>query len=104
MGEPKDRFAEAISAAEHSDVVILCMGLDASIEGEKGDASNEYASGDNNHLNLSGLQQELMETLHITGKPIILVLLSGSALAVNWADQNIPAIIQCWYQFPSRSQ
>ena len=43
------------------------------------------------------MQQELLETVFKTGKPIILVLLSGSALAVNWADENIPAIIQAWY-------
>lgn len=97
LGEVKDRFAEAIAAAERSDAVILCLGLDASIEGEEGDASNEYASGDKKHLNLPGLQQALVETLHKTGKPIVLVLLSGSAMAVTWADQNIPAIIQGWY-------
>jgi beta-glucosidase len=97
LGEPKDRFAEAISAAEMADVVVMCLGLDANIEGEEGDASNEYASGDKKHLNLPGLQQELLETIHKVGKPIILVLLSGSALAVTWADQNIPAIIQGWY-------
>lgn len=97
LGEVKDRFAEAVAAAERSDAVILCLGLDASIEGEEGDASNEYASGDKNHLNLPGLQQALMETLYKTGKPIVLILLSGSALAVAWADQNIPAIVQGWY-------
>ncbi|HHY83436.1 MAG TPA: glycoside hydrolase family 3 protein [Clostridiales bacterium] len=97
LGEHKDQFAEAVSVAERADVVILCLGLDSTIEGEEGDASNEYASGDKNHLNLPGLQQELMETVYKTGKPIILVLLSGSALAVTWADQNIPAIIQGWY-------
>lgn len=97
LGEPRDRFAEAISAAERSDVVIMCLGLDASIEGEEGDTSNEYSSGDKKSLNLPGLQQELLEAVHKTGKPIILVLLSGSALAVTWADENIPAIIQAWY-------
>lgn len=97
LGEPKDRFAEAVAAAERSDVVVMCLGLDASIEGEEGDASNEYAGGDKPHLNLPGNQQELLEAVHMTGKPVILVLLSGSALAVNWADQNIPAIIQAWY-------
>ena len=75
----------------------MCLGLDATIEGEEGDVSNEYAGGDKNHLNLPGLQQELLEAIHKTGKPIILVLLSGSALAVTWADENIPAIIQAWY-------
>lgn len=97
LGERKDRFAEAISAAERADVVVMCLGLDASIEGEEGDVSNEYASGDKLHLNLPGLQQELLETIHKTGKPVILVLLAGSALAVSWADEHVPAIVQAWY-------
>lgn len=97
LGEPKDRFAEAVAVARKSDAVVMCLGLDATIEGEQGDTSNEYASGDKNHLNLPGLQQELLETVFKVGKPIILVLLSGSALAVTWADTHIPAIIQAWY-------
>ncbi|HHW47923.1 MAG TPA: glycoside hydrolase family 3 protein [Clostridiaceae bacterium] len=97
LAEPKDRFAEAISAAERADVVIMCLGLDPGIEGEEGDASNEYSNGDKKDLNLPGLQQELLEAVHAVGKPVILVLLSGSALAVSWADENIPAIIQAWY-------
>jgi beta-glucosidase len=97
LAEPKDRFAEAVSAAKMSDAVIICLGLDESIEGEEGDVSNEYASGDKKHLNLPGMQQGLLEAVYKAGKPVILVLLSGSALAVNWADQHIPAIIQAWY-------
>ncbi len=97
LGEKYDRFAEALAVAERSDVVVMCLGLDANIEGEEGDASNEYASGDKPHLNLPGLQQELLEAIYKTGKPIVLVLLSGSALAVTWADEHIPAIIQGWY-------
>ena len=75
----------------------MCLGLDATIEGEQGDTSNEYASGDKPHLNLPGLQEKLLETVYKVGKPVILVLLSGSALAVTWADEHIPAIIQAWY-------
>jgi beta-glucosidase len=97
LAMPNDRISEAVSAAEKSDVVILCLGLDASIEGEEGDAGNEYASGDKFDLNLPGLQQQLLEAVHQTGKPIILMLLSGSALAVTWAADNIPAIVQAWY-------
>ena len=97
LGEPRDRFAEAISAAERADVVIMCLGLDATIEGEEGDTSNEYASGDKLHLNLPGLQQELLEKVCATGKPVVLVLMSGSALAVTWADKHVPAIVQTWY-------
>lgn len=97
LPEIKSGFAEALSAAERSDVVVMCMGLDASIEGEQGDVSNDYASGDKLHLNLPGLQQALLEEVQKVGKPIILVLLAGSALAVTWADEHIPAIIQGWY-------
>jgi beta-glucosidase len=92
-----DRIAEAVSAAERADAVVLCLGLDATLEGEEGDAGNSYASGDKPDLNLPGEQQKLMEAVYAAGKPVILVLLSGSALAVNWADKHIPAIVQAWY-------
>lgn len=94
---PKDRFAEAISAAERADIVVMCLGLDYTIEGEEGDTGNEYASGDKNHLDLPGLQQELLERIYDIGKPVVLVLLTGSALALNWADEHIPAIVNAWY-------
>lgn len=92
-----DRMAEAKAVADMSDVVVVCLGLDATIEGEEGDAGNEFGSGDKKGLNLPGLQEELLETVAASGKPVILVLLAGSALAVTWADQNVPAIIQGWY-------
>ena len=81
----------------NSDVIIACMGLDSGLEGEEGDQGNEFASGDKPNLNLPGLQQHVLETICSFGKPVVLVLLSGSALAVNWADENVPAIIQGWY-------
>jgi len=97
LADAKDRLAEAIAAAERADVVVLCLGLDATIEGEEGDAGNEFGSGDKKDLNLPGIQQELLEKVHATGKPVVLVLLAGSALAVTWADEHVPAIIQAWY-------
>ena len=97
LGLPKDRFAEAIAIAEKSQVVIMCLGLDASLEGEEGDVSNAYTSGDKNSLQLPLIQQELLEAVYKTGKPIILLLLSGSALAVTWAQEHVPAILQAWY-------
>lgn len=97
LADPKDRLSEAISAAERADVVVLCLGLDSTIEGEEGDAGNEFGSGDKKDLNLPGIQQELLERVHAVGKPVVLVLISGSALAVNWADEHVPAIIQAWY-------
>ena len=97
LAMPNDRIAEAVAAAEKSDVVVLCLGLDATIEGEEGDAGNEYGAGDKFDLSLPGLQQQLLEAVTAAGKPVILVLLSGSALSVTWADKNVPAIVQAWY-------
>ena len=97
LGRENDRIAEAKAICKYSDVVVACLGLDAGLEGEEGDEGNAFASGDKPNLNLPGIQEDLLKTLYECGKPVILVLLSGSALAVNWADENIPAIIQGWY-------
>lgn len=90
-------FSEALHVAKQSDVVVLCLGLDATIEGEAGDASNEFGSGDKATLNLPGLQQDLLEAVVAQGKPTIVVLLSGSALAVNFAQEYCNGILQAWY-------
>ena len=92
-----DRDSEVKGVCEASDVVVLCLGLDASLEGEEGDTGNEYGSGDKPNLNLPGRQQEILEIAYASGKPVILVLLTGSAMAVKWADEHVPAIIQGWY-------
>lgn len=97
LSQGSDRLSEVKGVCDASDVVILCLGLDAGLEGEEGDEGNQYASGDKPGLDLPGKQQELLETVYGSGKPVVLVLLSGSALAVNWADEHIPAIIQGWY-------
>ncbi len=97
LGDVNDRLSEVRGVCAESDVVIACMGLDATLEGEEGDTGNEFASGDKINLNLPGLQQQILEEIHACGKPVVLILLAGSALAVNWADENIPAIIQGWY-------
>ncbi len=97
LSNGEDRFAEVKGVCEASDVVIACLGLDAGLEGEEGDTGNEFGSGDKPNLNLPGRQQEILEMAYASGKPVILVLLSGSALAVNWADEHIPAILQGWY-------
>lgn len=92
-----DRMSEALFVAENSDVVIMCLGLDATLEGEAGDAGNAYASGDKLDLSLPGLQQHLLEEVTKVGKPVILLLSSGSAMDLNWADKNVAAIVQTWY-------
>jgi beta-glucosidase len=90
-------LSEARSMAERAEVVVLCLGLDAEIEGEQGDAGNSEAAGDKTSLALPGLQQRLLEEVVAVGKPTVLVLLSGSALAVGWADEHVGAILQAWY-------
>ena len=97
LGDVDDRLSEVRGVCAESDVVIACLGLDATLEGEEGDTGNEFASGDKPNLNLPGLQQHILEEIYACGKPVVLVLLSGSALAVNWADEHVPAIIQGWY-------
>jgi len=94
-----NQISEAIIATKTSDAIILCMGLDADIEGEQGDAGNEFSSGDKNDLYLPGRQQYLVEkVVEAAGdKPVILVLISGSALAVTWADQHVNGILQAFY-------
>ena len=97
LGQPNDRLSEVRAVCRASDVVILCLGLDAGLEGEEGDEGNEFASGDKPNLNLPGLQEELLRTVCESGKPVVLVLMSGSALAVNYAQEHVPAILQAWY-------
>lgn len=92
-----NRTSEVKAICEESDIIIACMGLDASIEGEQGDAGNDYASGDKLNLNLPGEQQQILDTILEYNKPVILLLLSGSALAVNKAEEYADAIMQCWY-------
>lgn len=93
----KRRFSEVKAICEASDLIVVCLGLNAWLEGEQGDTCNEYAGGDKPDLNLPSIQQELLELVGKCGKPVILILLSGSALAVNWASEHIPAILQGWY-------
>ncbi|MBP5151398.1 MAG: glycoside hydrolase family 3 C-terminal domain-containing protein [Lachnospiraceae bacterium] len=92
-----ERFSEVEEICELSDVVVLVMGLDSGLEGEEGDQGNQYASGDKPNLNLPGLQSEVIKTVVESGKPVVLVVLSGSALDLSYAEENIPAIIQGWY-------
>jgi len=97
LSAKNDRLAEARAVCDMSDVVIACFGLDPGLEGEEGDQGNEFASGDKKDLNLPGIQGDIIKELYKSGKPVILVLLSGSALSVCWEEEHIPAIIQGWY-------
>lgn len=88
-----DRIAEAVAVAERCDVSILCLGLDATLEGEEGDTGNEYSSGDKRDLRLPPCQQKLLDAVLATGKPVVVVLSAGSALAVDQGN----AVLQAWY-------
>jgi beta-glucosidase len=90
--------AEAIEVAKKADVVIMCMGITPRLEGEEMKVMVEgFRGGDRTRIDLPDVQQELIKEVHAIGKPVVLVLLNGSALAVNWEKDNIPAIIETWY-------
>ncbi|MFL6229379.1 MAG: glycoside hydrolase family 3 C-terminal domain-containing protein [Pyrinomonadaceae bacterium] len=91
-------YAEALDAAKQADVVVLVLGISAQLEGEEMNVTEPgFAGGDRTNINLPARQEGLLKAVAATGKPVVLVLLSGSALAVNWADANVPAIVQAWY-------
>lgn len=97
LASGNDRLSEIRGVCRESDVVVAVMGLDAGLEGEEGDQGNAFASGDKPDLELPGIQEQTLEAIYACGKPVVLVLLSGSALAVSWADEHIPAIIDGGY-------
>lgn len=97
LSQGVDRHSEVKGICAESDVVIMCLGLDPGLEGEEGDEGNQYASGDKPNLNLPGIQEDILKIAVESGKPVILVVLSGSALAINYAQENVPAIIEGWY-------
>lgn len=95
---PSANGDDAVAAASQADVVIFAGGLSARIEGEEMKVQAKgFAGGDRTSLDLPEPQQKLLERVHATGKPVVLVLMNGSALSVNWADKNIPAIVEAWY-------
>ncbi len=93
LSQPDDRLAEAAALAKMCDVTILCLGLDATLEGEEGDTGNEFYSGDKKDLELPASQQRLLNTVLQQGKPVIIILATGSAMRVNEGN----AILQAWY-------
>jgi beta-glucosidase len=95
---PKMEEQSAQAAARNADLVIVVLGLSARIEGEEMNVHAEgFAGGDRTSLDLPKPQERLLEDLQASHKPTVLVLLNGSALSVNWADQNVPAILEAWY-------
>jgi beta-glucosidase len=94
----KPLLQEALDAARGAEVVIFVGGLTGDVEGEEMEVSFPgFAGGDRTDLRLPKTQQKLIEALRATGKPVVLVLTTGSALAIDWAQKNLPAILLAWY-------
>ena len=90
--------AEAIALAKESEVIILCMGLSPMLEGEEMKVKVDgFSGGDRLDIKLPASQTNLMKKLKELGKPMVLVMLNGSAVAINWENDNIPAILEAWY-------
>jgi beta-glucosidase len=93
-----DLLAEALEVASQADVVVVCLGLSQDIEGEEMPLHVQgFDGGDRTDIVLPRPQEELLQRLHELGKPVVLVLLNGSAMAVNWAAGHLPAIVEAWY-------
>lgn len=97
LAQPGDRLAEAQTVAEHSDVVVLVVGLNENLEGEEMHESNAGGSGDKADLLLPAPQRKLMEVIAGTGKPVVLVNMTGSAMDLRFADAHFSAVVQGWY-------
>jgi beta-glucosidase len=98
MPDSKPPLEEALDAARAADVVVFVGGLTGDVEGEEMKVSYPgFAGGDRTDLRLPAGQQKLLESLQGTGKPVVLVLTAGSALAVDWAKAHLPAILVAWY-------
>ncbi|MBE5766031.1 MAG: glycoside hydrolase family 3 protein [Clostridiales bacterium] len=97
LGPEGDRLSEARAAAKNSDVVVLCVGLDATLEGEQGDASNAFAAGDKLTLELPESQIRLIKAVVAMGKPVITVVAAGSALRVEEGNAVL------WVGYPGQA-
>ena len=97
LAQANDRLMEAVAVAEHSQVVVLCLGLDETLEGEEQDEGNNYGSGDKQGLNLPEVQIRLLDAILKVKKPVILCLMAGSSIDLSRAEQGCAAILQLWY-------
>ena len=95
---PSQNGQDAVDAAKKADLVVMVGGLSPRIEGEEMKVQAEgFSGGDRTKIDLPAPQEQLLEKIQATGKPLVLVLMNGSALAVNWADEHVPAIVEAWY-------
>ena len=91
-------LADAVAAAKQAEAVVLVLGLSPRLEGEEMKVPVEgFAGGDRVDIGLPAVQERLMREVAALGKPTVLVLLNGSALAATWTDEHLPAIVEAWY-------
>jgi beta-glucosidase len=89
---------EAVEAAKQSDVIIAFVGLSPSLEGEEMPVKLDgFSGGDRTAIDLPAVQEQLLKAVAATGKPLVVVLQNGSALAVNWAEAHANAVLEAWY-------
>jgi beta-glucosidase len=95
---PPNLLPDAVAAARKADVVIALVGLTAQLEGEESSFSSPgFFGGDRVDLELPKPQQQMLEAVAATGKPLIVVLTSGSAIGANWAQEHAAAVLEAWY-------
>jgi beta-glucosidase len=93
-----EKFKEALDEVQQADVTILVMGINSHLESEESSVDLPgFYHGDRTTLDLPAVQQQLIKNVVALGKPVVLVLMNGSALSVDWANQHIPAIVEAWY-------
>jgi beta-glucosidase len=96
--QTNDATAEAVAAAKAADVVIAVVGITSELEGEEMKVEVPgFRGGDRTSLDLPQPEEDLLKAVKAAGKPLIVVLMNGSALSVNWANQNANAILEAWY-------
>ncbi|WP_049782471.1 glycoside hydrolase family 3 protein [Pseudoxanthomonas suwonensis] len=94
----KPPFETALEAANSADAVVFVGGLTGDVEGEEMKVDYPgFAGGDRTDIRLPATQQKLLEAVHATGKPVVMVLTTGSALGIDWARRNVPGILVAWY-------
>lgn len=90
--------AEAERVARSADAIVLVLGLTNELEGEEMRVQVDgFRGGDRTRIDLPASQERLLRRIVATGKPTVLVLMNGSALAINWAQEHVPAILEAWY-------
>jgi beta-glucosidase len=101
VGNSLDGIPEAVEAASKAQVAVMVMGLSQEMEGEEGQQEGNppgiVSRGDRTiSLKLPPVQQQLLEAVYATGTPMVLVLINGSMVFIEWADENVPAILEAW--------